>query len=124
MAERTRPNNIYVTFAEADNRTNWVVDADAVKIFYHTYDFERASRYLKIVEPNIVQFYEENAIFCVYDEDAAEYVRLYFNDVIRLLSLRDRDVTNFSKTLKHRKVNLFTFVNEVLAYKPDNNKAE
>ena len=48
---RLRPNNIYITFTEADNRTNWVVDADAVKVFMHSYDYDECSRFIRFEEP-------------------------------------------------------------------------
>ena len=41
-----------------------------------------------------------------------------FDDVIRLLSQKDRDVTLFSKTLKYRPVNVFKIIDDVLKYKP------
>ena len=116
---RLKPNNIYITFTEADNRTNWVVDADAVKVFMHTYDYEECSRFIRFVEPLIsYRFYEKDCIFIIYDEEALEYVQLTFNDVIRLLSQKDRDVTLFSKTIANRPVNVFKFIDDVLKYKP------
>ena len=118
--DRQRPNSLYVTFAQPTNRTNWVIDVDAVKIFMHSYDDSERSRYLRFDEPNLnYRFYERDCIFVIYDEDGREYVELQFYDVIRLLSLRDRDVTNFSKTLKNRRVNLFTMVDGVLNSKQD-----
>lgn len=116
---RLRPNNIYITFAEADNRTNWVVDADAVKVFMHTYDYEECSRYIHFEAPIIsYRFYEKDCIFIIYDEEDRGYVQLMFDDVIRLLSQKDRDVTLFSKTLKYRPVNVFKIIDDVLKSKP------
>lgn len=116
---RLRPNNIYITFTEADNRTNWVVDADAVKVFMHTYDYEECSRFIRFVEPLIsYRFYEKDCIFIIYDEEDRGYVQLTFNDVIRLLSQKDRDVTLFSKTIANRPVNLFKIIDDVLKSKP------
>lgn len=120
MPERSRPNHIYVTFADAANRTNWLIDADDVRSFYHTYDVSASSRYICLfLSATQVKFYENNTIFSVYDEEAGEYVRLLFNDVIGLLARKDRDVTNFSKTLRHRPVNLFKMANDILAYVPE-----
>lgn len=116
---RLRPNNIYITFTEADNRTNWVVDADAVKVFMHTYDYKECSRFIRFAEPLIsYRFYEKACIFLIYDEEDQGYVQLSFDDVIRLLSQKDRDVTLFSKTLKYRPVNVFKIINDVLKSKP------
>lgn len=116
---RLRPNNIYITFTEADNRTNWVVDADAVKVFMHTYDYEECSRFIRFVEPLIsYRFYEKDCIFIIYDEEDRGYVQLSFDDVIRLLSQKDRDVTLFSKTIRNRPVNVFKIIDDVLKYKP------
>lgn len=116
---RLRPNNIYITFTEADNRTNWVVDADAVKVFMHTYDYEECSRYIRFEVPLIsYRFYEKDCIFIIYDEEDRGYVQLTFNDVIRLLSQKDRDVTLFSKTIANRPVNLFKIIDDVLKSKP------
>lgn len=118
--DRQRPNNLYVTFAQPNNRTNWVIDVDAVKIFMHSYDESEHGRYLRFDEPNLnYRFYERDCIFVIYDEDGHEYVELQFDDVIRLLSHRDRDVTNFSKTIKNRPVNLFKIIDGVLNLKPD-----
>jgi hypothetical protein len=116
---RLRPNNIYITFTEADNRTNWVVDADAVKVFMHTYDYAECSRFIRFVEPLIsYRFYEKDCIFIIYDEEDRGYVQLTFNDVIRLLSQKDRDVTLFSKTIANRPVNVFKIIDDVLKSKP------
>ena len=63
---RLRPNNIYITFTEADNRTNWVVDADAVKVFMHSYDYDECSRFIRFEEPSIsYRFYEKDCIFII-----------------------------------------------------------
>lgn len=116
---RQRPNNLYVTFAQPNNRTNWVIDMDAVKIYMHSYDESERSRYFRFNDPNLnYRFYEQDCIFVIYDEDGQEYVELQFDDVIKLLSHRDRDVTNFSKTLKNRTSNLFTMIDGVLNSKP------
>lgn len=116
---RLRPNNIYITFTEADNRTNWVVDADAVKVFMHSYDYEECSRFIRFEEPSIsYRFYEKDCIFIIYDEEDRGYVQLTFDDVIRLLSQKDRDVTLFSKTIRNRPVNVFKIIDDVLKYKP------
>lgn len=116
---RLRPNNIYITFTEADNRTNWVVDADAVKVFMHSYDYEECSRFIRFEEPSIsYRFYEKDCIFIIYDEEDRGYVQLSFDDVIRLLSQKDRDVTLFSKTIRNRPVNVFKIIDDVLKYKP------
>lgn len=114
---RLRPNNIYITFTNADNRTNWVVDADAVKVFVHTYDYEECSRFIRFVEPLIsYRFYEKDCIFIIYDEEDRGYVQLTFDDVIRLLSQKDRDATLFSKTTANRPVNVFKTIDDVLEY--------
>ena len=116
---RLRPNNIYITFTDADNRTNWVVDADAVKVFMHTYDYEECSRFIRFAEPLIsYRFYEKDCIFIIYDEEDRGYVQLTFDDVIRLLSQKDRDVTLFSKTIRNRPVNVFKIIDDVLKSKP------
>ena len=116
---RLRPNNIYITFTEADNRTNWVVDADAVKVFMHSYDYEECSRFIRFEEPSIsYRFYEKDCIFIIYDEEDRGYVQLTFDDVIRLLSQKDRDVTLFSKTIANRPVNVFKIIDDVLKSKP------
>lgn len=118
MAERNRPNNIYITFTNAGQlRTDWVVDADSVKVFMHTYDYEESSRFIRFVEPLIsYRFYEKDCIFIIYDEEDRGYVQLTFDNVIRLLSQKDRDVTLFSKTIKNRPVNVFKTIDNVLEY--------
>ena len=79
-----------------------------------------SSRYICLyLSATPVKFYENNTIFSVYDEEAGEYVQLLFNDVIGLLARKDRDVTNFSKTLRHRPVNMFKMANDILAYVPE-----
>lgn len=111
------PNNIYVTFASNDDRANWVINADAVNVYMHAYDHKKKSRYLQIKCPATPKFYEQDTIFAVYDDDDDLYVELTFNEVIRLLSLKDRNTTEFSKQACNRsKVNVFKFVDDILAY--------
>lgn len=63
--------------------------------------------------------HEQDTIFAIHDDDDGLYVELTFNEVIRLLSMKDRNTTAFSKRACNRsKVNVFKFVDDILAYMP------
>lgn len=96
--ERVYANNIHVFFSDPGDRTNWCIDADAVTAFYHSYE-QGKGRYLKIVAPDIPKLYEGKALFTVYNEDTEDYVALDFDDVVALLKRKDRDVSEFAKSV-------------------------
>ena len=87
MATTERDNFLYITSVK--NNANLHINLDKIKD--HTINADKNGRFLEINSLNSAypdRFYDESAIFSMYDNETNLYVSLSFNEVMDILLMK------------------------------------
>lgn len=87
MATTERDNFLYITSVK--NNANLHINLDKIKD--HTINADKNGRFLEINSLNAAypdRFYDESAIFSMYDNETNLYVSLSFNEVMDILLMK------------------------------------